>query len=109
MLNPFTSGGVPTAGRLLPGAALTSANISFTPLTGPTGAVVTITGGGFQNGDGTSRVTSIEIGGQPAAFTVVSNTIVKATVSATATGSGPVKIVLTGGVTFISTTQFTVQ
>ena len=109
VLNPFTTGGVPNAGTLLPGAALTASNISFTPLSGPTGTTVTITGGGFRNGDGTSRVTSVEIAGQPATFTVNSNTSITATVSATATGSGPVKVFLTGGLTLITTTNFTVQ
>ncbi|WP_169336038.1 gliding motility-associated C-terminal domain-containing protein [Flavobacterium rivuli] len=66
---------------------------SFLPASGPVGTVVTINGSGFQLGSGTS---SVKFNGVEApGFTVVSATVIKATVPATAT-TGAITIITNG-------------
>ncbi len=62
---------------------------SFTPNNGPTDTVVTITGVNFAAAPG--GITDVSFNGKPAAFTVVSDTQITATVPATAT-TGPVTV-----------------
>jgi len=76
---------------------------SFLPASGPAGTVVTISGTGFQLGTGTS---SVKFNGtEAAAFTVVSATVIQATVPATAT-NGAITIITNGCVA--TATPFTV-
>ncbi|MDQ7959960.1 T9SS type B sorting domain-containing protein [Flavobacterium lindanitolerans] len=76
---------------------------SFTPASGPQNTLVTINGGGFTNGSGTSAV---KFNGIPAtSFTVVSNTVIKAYVPA-GNASGPISIT-TNGCEGFSTANFT--
>jgi hypothetical protein len=66
-----------------PAFAVAPTITSFTPTSGPTGCVVTITGTNFDN----PNVTSVEFGGTPAAnFTIVSATTIRAEVAGGATG-----------------------
>jgi hypothetical protein len=67
-----------------PASAAVPTITSFTPSSGPTGCVVTITGTNFDN----PNVTAVEFGGTPAAnFTIVSATLIRAEVAAGATGA----------------------
>ncbi|RZJ65771.1 MAG: hypothetical protein EOO45_16500, partial [Flavobacterium sp.] len=63
---------------------------SVLPLSGPANTVITVNGSGFSAG-----TTSVKFNNTAAAFTVVSNTILKATVPAEAT-SGNIEVTTTG-------------
>jgi IPT/TIG domain/Secretion system C-terminal sorting domain len=95
----YTHGGTVTnAVTVLPLPTLTS----FTPTTGPTGTVVTITGSGFL---GTSGAANVRFGATNASsYTVVNDNTITATVAAGATGL--VRVVTPGGTVF-SATNFT--
>jgi subtilisin-like proprotein convertase family protein len=73
---------------------------SFTPTSGKTGTVVTLTGVNFFG------VSSVRFGGVAASFTVLSTTSIRATVPAAAV-SGPISVT-TGGGTATSTGSFVV-
>jgi hypothetical protein len=84
-----------------PAFAVAPTITSFTPSSGPTGCVVTITGTNFDN----PNVTSVQFGGTAAAnFTIVSATEIRAEVAAGATGA----ITVDNGVVGTSSTNFTV-
>jgi hypothetical protein len=84
-----------------PAFAVAPTITSFTPTSGPTGCVVTITGTNFDNPD----VTSVEFGGTAAAnFTIVSATQIRAEVGAGTTGA----ITVDNGIVGTSSTNFTV-
>jgi hypothetical protein len=84
-----------------PAFAVAPTITSFTPTSGPTGCVVTITGTNFDN----PNVTAVEFGGTPAAnFTIVSATQIRAEVAAGTTGA----ITVDNGVVGTSSTNFTV-
>ena len=74
---------------------------TFTPTSGKVGTVVTI------NGVSLTQTTKMTIGGKPAAFTVLSDTQVKATVPAGAKTGLPISITTLGGVAS-SPAKFTV-
>jgi len=74
--------------------------LSFTPTSGCAGTSVTITGNNF------TGATSVKFNGLTAAFTVVNNTTITATVPAGAT-AGPISVTSAGG-TATSSTNFTV-
>jgi hypothetical protein len=84
-----------------PAFAVAPTITSFTPTSGPTGCVVTITGTDFDN----PPVTAVKFGGTAAAnFTIVSATQIRAEVAAGATGA----ITVDNGVVGTSSTNFTV-
>jgi IPT/TIG domain len=84
-----------------PAFAVAPTITSFTPSSGPTGCVVTITGTNFDN----PNVTAVEFGGTPAAnFTIVSATQIRAEVAGGTTGA----ITVDNGVVGTSSTNFTV-
>jgi IPT/TIG domain len=84
-----------------PAFADTPTIASFTPASGPTGCVVTITGTNFDN----PPVTAVQFGGTAAAnFTIVSATQIRAEVAAGTTGA----ITVNNGVVGTSGTNFTV-
>lgn len=95
----YTHGGTTTSSvTILPLPTI----LSFTPTTGPTGTVVTITGSGFT---GVTGAASVRFGSTNAAsYTVVDNTRITATVAGGATGV--ITIVAPGG-TVTSATNFT--
>jgi hypothetical protein len=72
---------------------------SFTPTSGPTGTVVTITGTSF------SYLQGVTFNGVAAVYTKVSSTTIKATVPSSAT-TGPIRVTTSGG-TATSSTNFT--
>lgn len=74
--------------------------VSFTPVSGPVGTIVAITGTNL------TTTSSVSVNRAPAAFTVVSATSISATVPAGAT-SGPISLLTEGGPA-TSTTGFTV-
>jgi hypothetical protein len=79
---------------------------SFSPTSGPIGTVVTITGTNFNKPPDSQLVTEVKIGNKSEAFTVESNTQIKATV-ASGTQSGKVQLTNADG-SVTSTTNFTV-
>jgi hypothetical protein len=86
-----------------PASAAVPTITSFTPTSGPTGCVVTITGTNFDN----PNVTAVEFGGTPAAnFTIVSANQIRAEVAAGTTGAITVDNADPGVAT--SSTNFTV-
>jgi hypothetical protein len=95
----YTQGGtVTTPVTVLPLPTITS----FTPTTGPTGTLVTISGTGFT---GTIGAASVRFGATNAAsYTVVNDNTITATVAAGATGL--IRVVAPGGTVF-SATNFT--
>lgn len=85
-VDDFTLNGLVTATCTAP--VITSLN----PLSGPVNTFVTINGNGFQNGTGTS---SVKFNGTDAAFTVISDSQITATVP-TGTTSGQISITTNG-------------
>jgi|GEM_PF-1938349 len=86
-LDDFTLNGTVNSGCTAPGIT------SFTPASGPSNTMVTITGSGFEAGTGT---TSVKFGTVEAAgFTVVSDTEIKALVPSTA-DTGTVSVTSNG-------------
>jgi len=73
----------------------------FTPIFGPVGTVVTITGTNF------TGATAVRFNGLAASFTVVSDTSITATVPAGAT-TGPITVITPNSGPLITTTRFTV-
>lgn len=94
--NPYTFNIVGVATTCVP----TTSVSSITPTSGPVGTVVTINGSGF------ATATSVHFGAYAAAFTVVSGSVIQATVPANAT-SGNIVIKDAGGCD-LSYSSFTV-
>ena len=84
-----------------PAQAVTPTITSFSPTSGTAGVSVTIRGTAF------TGTTAVAFAGTAAAFTVVSATMIKATVPATA-GSGPISVTTPGG-SVASSASFTVN
>jgi hypothetical protein len=98
-----TPGGTATSGTftVIPSPSITA----FTPTGGPGGTTVTITGTNF-SGSGFAT-TAVKVGGSSVKFTVVSSTVLAATIS-NGTKSGPISVTTPGGTATTSPAIFTV-
>ena len=94
-LDDFTLNGTVTSSCTSPTVT------SHAPASGPANTVVILNGSGFSNAAG------VQFNGIPAAYTVVSNTILQATVPANAT-SGLISVTATDGCEGFTSTPFTV-